>query len=82
MTAYIKDPASLLDYVWNWAPWLEPDSDTISSYEVVAAPGITVDSDSTDGKKVTVWLEGGTLGASYDVTDERTNTFTIRNRHA
>lgn len=86
MTTYTKDPNATLDYVWNWTPWLE--GDTITSHSVIAPAGITVDSTTTDGKAVTVWLSGGQIGGAYDVvcrittalgrTDDRTNTYLIR----
>jgi hypothetical protein len=90
-SSYTKDPDALLDYVWGWGKWLD-DGDTIISHTVTASPGLTVDSSSTnaDGKSVTVWLRGGVLGQSYEVTvhivtvggreDDRTRTFLIRNR--
>lgn len=75
-----KDPDAVLDYPFDWSTWL--DGDTISSHTITADSGITVDSSSATTSVVTVWLSGGTAGASYSVacrittaagrTDERT----------
>lgn len=75
---FIKDPASVLDWKFDWAAltngsgssdWLA-SGETISSRTVTAATGITVDSSSiTDtNTSVTVWLSGGTVGQEYTVT--------------
>ena len=99
---FIKDHDAVLDYKFDWAgltngaegapsDWLE-SGETISSYTITPATGITVDSDSrTDGNtSVTVWLSGGTDGADYTVaceiitsagrTDERTITVSVLER--
>jgi hypothetical protein len=78
-----KDPASVLDYQWDWSDWL-PTDDTITSATVTADTGLTVDSSSTTTTTVTAWLSGGTAGTTYAVTcqivtaDERTDERTIR----
>lgn len=72
----IKDPDAVLDYKVDFAPetngrigalsdWLQP-GETLSSHTVTADSGITVDSSSlTDtDTSVTVWLSGGTVGAT------------------
>jgi len=77
-----KDANSVLDYKFDWAPltngseggvtdWLDTaNSETISTKTVTADSGITVDSSAlTDtNTSVTVWLSGGTVGVTYDVT--------------
>lgn len=62
-----KDPDSVLDYVFNWADWL--DTDTIASSSVTVPSGITKDSDTNDTTTATVWLSGGTSGTEYAVTN-------------
>lgn len=86
-----KDPNAVLDYVFDWEAWLG-ESDTIVSAEVEADDGLVVDSSSVaaDGKSVTVWLSGGTAGASYDVVchvvtadgreEDRTWQFRVKER--
>ena len=77
---FVKDPAEVLDYVFDWAPltngrpgalsnWLA-SGETIASRTITAGAGITVGTSTiTDGNtSVTVWLSGGTAGANYLVT--------------
>ena len=74
-----QDPNAVLDYATPWYAWL--GTDTISSHQVSAETGITVDSGEVNtseltldgaaypaGTVVTVWLSGGTAGESYTVT--------------
>jgi hypothetical protein len=97
---FTKDPDAVLDYKFDWAAetngsggsdWLAED-ETISSYVVTAAGGITKDSDSRtdENTSVTVWLSAGKDGISYNVackivtsasrTDERTVTIKVQTR--
>lgn len=82
-TNYLKDPDATLDYVIDWSSWLAT-GDTIADSEFIAATGITVDSDTNDTTTATVWLSGGTVGESYEITnrittaDGRTDDRTIR----
>lgn len=65
---YLKDPESVLDWVFDWTSdsWLET-SETISSHTVTVPTGITLDSSSESGGKVTAWLSGGTAGITYRI---------------
>jgi len=84
-----KDPAAVLDYVWDWSAWLA-DSETISSYTVTVPTGVTKDSDSNTTTTVTAWLSGGTAQTDYTIvcqivtsdgrTDERSITISVTNR--
>lgn len=65
--SFIKDPNAVLDYTINWSSWL--GSDIISTSNWAADTGITIDDDSNDTDSATVWLSGGTSGASYAVTN-------------
>jgi hypothetical protein len=67
---FVKDPQAVLDYKIDWSAWLEDD--TISASEWSATSGITIDSDSFTDTDTTVWLSGGTVGESYDATNEIT----------
>lgn len=67
MTEFTKIAGSVLDYEEDWATWL--DTDTISSSSWVADTGVTIDSDSNTTTKAIVWLSGGTVGTSYDITN-------------
>jgi hypothetical protein len=88
---FLKDPAAVLDYKFDWAAWLLADADTIVSHTVTADTGLTVASSSiTDsGTSVTAWLSGGTHNTDYSVvcqivtatrTDERTIRIYVRNQ--
>ena len=78
---FLKDPAAILDWVFDWSSWLA-SGETITSHVITVPTGITKDSSTEAAGKVTVWLSGGTAGMSYSVackiatsagrTDERT----------
>ena len=66
----LKDPASTLDFVFDWSSWLA-SGETISSFSVTVTTGITLGTSSKAPSqaagKVTYWLSGGTAGSSYVV---------------
>lgn len=88
-STFKKDPDSVLDFAFNWADWLDA-AEEITSSEVIASPGITVDSSSNTTDTVVVWLSGGTAGQPYTVTnrittnqgrtDDRTMTIRVLER--
>lgn len=68
---FTKDPDAVKDYRWDWTKWLATDETittaTITGDAVDSAP--VRDSTAHDGKTVTVWLSGGTVGpASHPIT--------------
>lgn len=66
---YVKDPADKLDYLVDWAAWLA-SGETISAVEWTVQTGLTKSvspASSNTTTSATVWLEGGTAGAKYDV---------------
>jgi hypothetical protein len=67
---FIKDPEARLDYQIDWSTWL--GADTISASTWSATSGITIDSDANTTTTATVWLSGGTLGQTYEVTNHIT----------
>ena len=86
----VKDPQAVLDYTVDFAPWLLPVTDTIST-ATVTGTGVTVDSsDVVAGTAVTMWISGGTVNTTGSAvvrittvdgrTDERTVYFRIKNR--
>ena len=85
---FTKDPDAVLDYEFDWSAWL--GTDTIATHTVTAPAGLTVDSTEATTTTVTMWLSGGTDGASYAVTchivtaagreDDRTATITMQSR--
>jgi hypothetical protein len=64
---FVKDPDAVLDYNFDWTPWLAGDTITSSSW--VAESGITVDSDGFTATMTTVWLSGGAAGEKYEITN-------------
>ncbi len=71
-----KDPDSTLDYGFNWAGWLRSDETVVSSAWAVVSDdddALTIGEDeyaSTNSGTVTkVWLSGGTLNATYRITN-------------
>jgi len=66
-----KDPASTLDYVFDWSEWLA--GDIISTSGWVAPPDLTVENGAgkTD-TTTTVWLSGGIAGKRYEVVNQIT----------
>jgi len=67
MRTWSKDPNAVLDWAFDWSRWLSA-SETISSAVIEVESGLTKDSQSNTTTTVTVWLSGGTLGVTYDVT--------------
>jgi hypothetical protein len=65
-----KDDDAKLDYSIDYGEWLGADTISASTWE--AEEGITIATDpapSLSGQRTTVWLSGGTVGESYDVTN-------------
>lgn len=87
--SFYKDPDSVLDYKFDWSQWLST-SESISTYVVTAATGITNTTSTSDSNSVTVWMSGGNAGSNYPVAcliqtdssriDERTIRIHVRNR--
>ena len=65
---YLKDPDAVLDYGFDWSPWLA-DGVTISASTWTVPAGITKDSDSNTTTTTTIVLSGGTAGVSYVLTN-------------
>ena len=63
-----KDPDEVLDYVIDWAARL--GDDTVSTSTFTVPTGITKDSDTNTDTTTTVWLSGGTAGASYAIHNQ------------
>lgn len=84
-----KDPDANLDYVWNWAAWLA-DAETIDTVTWIVPDGITEGDTTKTDTTATIWLSGGTLGQSYEITcrittnqgriDDRTRRIRISDR--
>lgn len=103
MPTYLKDSDAVLDYKFDYksftngrgfSDWLE-SGETINTFTITSASGITVDSSSKQDTNTSVIaiLSGGTVGTSYTIackivtvggtvvrTDERTITISVVSR--
>lgn len=87
----LHDPASVLDYRWDWSGWLEA-GETITGFTVTAPTGITVTTPAVSqvGGIVTAWLTSGTPPTIYPIVchittsagrqDDRTIVLRAQNR--
>jgi hypothetical protein len=69
-----KDPAAVLDYTLDWnasssqgGPWLAAGETLVGSAVWTLPSGITKNSQGDTATASTIWLSGGTAGASYTV---------------
>lgn len=65
-----KDPNSIEDFAFNWAPWL--DGDIIATSLFLLPDGLTQASSYFTETKAVIYLSGGTAGAIYRVTSRIT----------
>ena len=67
MISFRKEIAEVLDFTIDWTKYLaNSSSDTISTSSWAEdSGGITIDSNSNDTVKATVWLSGGKHGTTY-----------------
>ena len=65
-----KDPDEVLDFGLRWAPHL--DGDTISNSTWIVPDGITEESTNNDSTITTIWLSGGSPGITYIFTNRIT----------
>lgn len=68
MAVFKKDPSATLDYTFDWAPWLTPLADTISSVQWVLGDGLTKVSQSNTASAATAFISGGTVGTDAQLT--------------
>ncbi|GGR51974.1 phage fiber-tail adaptor protein [Streptomyces roseolus] len=90
MRTWEKDPQAVLDWMFDWSNWLAAGESISGTPVVTVDSGLTKDSQSNTTTKVTCWLSGGTLGATYKVacrittnqgrTDERTIAIRVTDR--
>lgn len=77
MTVMLKDPASRIDYWFDWgAAYLDGQAIALSSWAVepVEASGIVVDAHAFDTLSTSATLSGGRAGVTYRVTNRVTLT--------
>ena len=64
---YIKHPAATLDYTIDWSVWLAT-GETIASVAWEVDDGITQVSTSHTSTTTLIWLSGGELDNTYDIS--------------
>lgn len=89
MSIFVKDPEAVLDYGFDWSDWLATGETIVTSTWAVAT-GLTKTTDSNSTEATTIWLTGGTVGASYVITnhittsegraDDRSHTIKVKDR--
>jgi len=62
---FTKDPGSTLDYTVDWTTWL--GTDTIASVVWTVPTDLTQTNATNTTLLATVWLSGGTVGATYKI---------------
>lgn len=73
METRTKDPNDTLDFTRDWGGFLEEDELLVSvSWSINGDPtmigsGSYAPTISSDGKRCTVWLNGGTVGTTYEI---------------
>jgi hypothetical protein len=65
-----KDPNSRLDYGFTWADWLVQD--TIVASEWIVPSDLTNILDYFTDTDAIIWLEGGVVGNTYEITNHIT----------
>ncbi|HZT29481.1 MAG TPA: hypothetical protein VFA33_06340 [Bryobacteraceae bacterium] len=71
MMTFTKDPNAVLDYAIDWSKWLAGDQIDESEW-AVNPTGLTASDEANTPTQATVWLSGGSVGASYTVTNRIT----------
>lgn len=73
-----KDPDAIKRYGVDWSPYLSSiDSDAIATstwFVVGDGADLTIDSDDHDETSTVVWLSGGALGRTGQLTNRITTT--------
>ena len=88
--AFKKDPNAILDYTFDWGPWLTPLLDTISTVTWLPDAGLTISNSTHTTTTATAFVAGGTLDLTQNLTcrittaggrtDDRTIQLKIVNR--
>lgn len=73
MKTFYKDPQSTVDYTFDWGDEYL-GSDTIATSTWILPTGLTNESDSisSNNKRTTVWISGGSNNQRYTVTNRIT----------
>ena len=70
-----KAPADVLDYDVNYSRWLS-SGDTLSAVVASALPAgeLEIISSQVSGQTAKIWLSGGVIGETYEITVTATTT--------
>ena len=68
-----KDPLDVLDYQINWVAPLIADVIVASTW-TISDPSLTTTTSSFTASTTTIWLSGGTLGATYAIKNKIVTT--------
>lgn len=63
-----KDPDDELDYVVDWSQWLGEDTIVSAAWSISPSGALALERQSETDDKATVWLSGGEVGSTYEVT--------------
>lgn len=71
-TEFTQAADAVLDYQCDWEFWLTPGDSLASSSWTVSSTDITASNESFTVTAATVWLSGGVLGRTYEITNHIT----------
>jgi len=93
MKGYIKDPDAIVDYQFDWSPWLQTDRISTSTWSISPSGSLTVVAASEtiiSQLQTRCFVEGGDVGEEYTLTnrvetigsrtDDRSIKIRIQNR--
>ena len=66
--AFKKDPNAVLDYTFDWGPYLTPLADTIATVTWLPDTGLTVGTSSHTTTTATAFVSGGTIDTTQLLT--------------
>ena len=88
MKGFVKDPDGVLDYSFDWGPWL--DADTISTSVWIVESPLAPSNETNDTTTTRLFLSGGIHGQNYlitnrittagGLTDDRSFEIRVRNK--
>jgi hypothetical protein len=74
MATYKKDPAAVLDYSFDWGPYLTPLLDTIATVTWVKTGTLVIVSQTHTTTTATAFVSGGDIDATETLTCRITTT--------
>lgn len=63
-----KDPDAVLDYSFDFGPWLTPLSDAIQSAVFILDSPLVNETEAVAATTAVVWVSGGVAGQTHRVT--------------